>query len=241
MIVSKWTGSCFAVVIVSLASLLLGCGGTSTPNVSQATASFRFVQADPTAGTVDVSMDSTLVKDNVAYSTDTGYLTVNAGTRQLLVQPPGGSPKPFVNGPITLNNNTRNTFILGGWGSFSGMGLPLTDDTIPPASGGIKLRIVDVTAEATPVDIFVLQAPGTPSGTPTITPTMLPFASSYLAMPAGIYDVFVTNSGTTTVLFHTGPMSFSAGQSRTLVLSNDCLPNSCGANSFKATTLADLN
>jgi hypothetical protein len=121
------------------------------------------------------------------------------------------------------------------------MGLPLTDDTTPPASGGIKLRIADVTAQATTIDIFVLQSPSTPSGVPTISPTIVPFASSYLALPAGTYDVFVTNSGTTTVLFHTGPMTFSAGQNRTVVLSNDCLPTSCVGNSFKATTLADLN
>src|SRR5450432_2870925 len=179
MIVNNWTRSGFALTMVSLASLLMGCGGTSTPT-PQATASFRFLQADPSAGTVDVMMDSTLVKGSVAYSTDTGYLTVDAGMRQLLVQPPGGSPQPFVNSPITLNSNTRNTFILGGWGSFNGMGLPLTDDTTPPASGGIKLRIADLTALASIIDIYILQSPNTPSGTPTITPNGLPFTSNYL-------------------------------------------------------------
>lgn len=238
---SNWTRNCFAFAMMSLASLLPGCGGMSTtPPSPQATASFRFVQQDPSAGTVDVMMDSMLVKGSVAYTTDTGYLTVNAGAHQLLVQPPGGSPKPFVNGMVTLDSGTRNTFILGGWGPFSTMGLPLTDDTIP-ASGGIKLRIADLTAEATNIDIFVLQPPNTPSGAPTIRPTVVPFASSYLALPAGTYDVFVTSFGTTNVLFHTGPMTFSAGQNRTVVLSNDCLPTSCGFNSFKATTLADMN
>jgi len=237
---NNWSTICFALAAFSFASFL-GCGGMSTPPASRDTASFRFVQQDPTAGTVDVMMDSTLVKGSVAYSTDTGYLTVDAGTRQLLVQPPGGSPRPFVNSPITLNSGTRNTFILGGWGSFTTMGLPMTDDMTPPASGGIKLRIADLTAEATNIDIFVLQSPNTPSGTPTISPSSIPFASSYLALPAGTYDVFVTNFGATTVLFHTGPITFSAGQNRTVVLSNDCLPNSCGFNSFKATILADLN
>ena len=121
------------------------------------------------------------------------------------------------------------------------MDLPMADDTTPPASGGIKLRIADVTAEAGNGDIFVLPSPNTPTGAPTISHPGVPFASNYLALPAGTYDIFVTNLGTTTVVFHTGPMTFSAGQNRTVVLSNDCLPNSCGNNSFKATTLADLN
>lgn len=242
MAITNWTRNCFALAMVSLASLLQGCGGMSnTPSSPQATASFRFVQQDPSAGTVDVMMDSALVKGSVAYSTDTGYLTVNAGTHQLLVQPPGGSPKPFVNGMVTLDSGTRNTFILGGWGSFGTVGMPLTDDTTPPASGGIKLRIVAATVETASYDIFVLQSPNTPSGAPTISPPIVPFASSYLALPAGTYDVFVTNFGATTVLFHTGPMTFSAGQNRTVVLSNDCLPTSCAFNSFKATTLVDLN
>ena len=239
---TNWTRNYLALAMMSFASLLQGCGGMSnTPSSPQETASFRFVQQDPTAGTVDVMLDSMLVKGSVTYTTDTGYMTVNAGTRQLLVQPPGGSPKPFVNGMVTLASGTRNTFILGGWGVFSTMGLSLTDDTAPLASGGIKLRIADLTAEATNIDIFVLQSPNTPSGAPTISPTVLPFASNYLALPAGTYDVFVTNFGTTNVLFHTGPMTFSAGQNRTVVLSNDCLPTSCGFNSFKASTLADLN
>lgn len=205
MIVNNRTRRAFALAMLSLASFLPGCGGTSTLPAHQATATFRFVQANPSAGTVDVVMDSALIKGNVAYSTDTGYLAVNAGIRQLLVQPPGGSPRPFINGTVTLDSGTRNTFILGGWGTFSTMGLPLTDDTTPPASGGIKVRIADVTAEATGIDIFVLQSPATPSGAPTLSPRSLPFASSYLSLPAGTYDVFVTNSGTTTVLFHTAP------------------------------------
>jgi hypothetical protein len=241
MILTNWTRSCFVLSMVNFIFLLLGCGGTSTPTTPQATASFRFVQANPSAGTVDVMIDSALVKSNIAYTTDTGYLTVNAGIHQLLVRPIGGSPRPFVNGMVTFDSDTRNTFILGGWGTISTMSLPLTDDTTPPVSGGIKLRIADVTAEATIIDIFVLQSPNTPSGTPTISPMLIPFASNYLALPAGTYDVFVTSIGTTSILFHTGPMTFSAGQNRTVVLSNDCLPTSCGFNSFKATTLADLN
>ena len=238
---NKWTRSTLPVAIVGLFSLLSGCGGRSTPLTPQATASFRFIQANPSAGTVDLFMDSMLVKGSVAYSTDTGYLTVSAGTRQLLIQPPGGSPRPIGGGTLNLNSDTRNTFILGGWGDFGTMDLPMADDTTPPVSGGIKLRIADVTAESGNGDIFVLPSPNTPAGAPTISPTVVPFASNYLALPAGTYDIFVTNFGTTTVVFHTGPMTFSAGQNRTVVLSNDCLPTSCGFNSFKATTLADLN
>ncbi len=238
MVAYNWLKIHFVLAMVSVACFLSGCGGASSP---QATASFRFVQQNPTAGTVDVSMDSMLVKGSVPYTTDTGYLTVKTGTHQLLVQPPGGSPRPWINGMVTLDSGTRNTFILGGWGPIETTGLPMTDDTTPPASGGIKLRIAIVTVNTTGFDIFILQAPNTPSGAPTISNTSIPFASTYFALPAGTYDVFVTSFGTTNVLFHTGPLTFSAGQNRTLVLSNDCLPTSCGVNSFKATALADLN
>lgn len=210
------------------------------PMTSTATTSFRFMQVDPSAGTVSVMLDSSVVNGNVAYLSETGYAMVNAGTRQLLVQPPGGSPAPFINSPVNLSASTKNTFILGGWGTFGTMGLLALDDTSPPTSG-IKLRVADVAAQAGPVDIYVLQSPNTPSGTPTFSPSSLPFASSYLVLAAGTYDVFVTTSGTTTVLFHTGPMAFTAGQNRTIVLSNNCLPTSCSFNSFRADTLADLN
>jgi hypothetical protein len=236
-------GHAFALTMVGILVFLCGCGGTSmspTP-MPGATASFRFVQVNASAGAVDVMMDSSTLSGNVAFLRDTGYLTVQAGNHQLLVQPPGGSPKPFVNAPISFNGSTKNTYVLGGWGAFGTMGLPVLDDNSPPAASGIKLRIVDVVAQATNRDIYVLPAPSMPGGTPTFHPASIPFASSYLALPAGTYDVFVTAVGTTTVLFDSGPMTFTAGQNRTVVLLDDCTPTTCSFNAFRAVTLADLN
>ena len=65
--------------------------------------------------------------------------------------------------------------------------------------------------------------------------------STYQTLAAGSYDIFFTSTGTTTVLFDSGPMNFAAGQNRTFVLVNNCTPTACGQNTFTSILLADLN
>jgi hypothetical protein len=232
----------FILSILAIILMMSGCGGSRTPT-PDATASLRVLQANASAGTVDVAVDSAVVSSGLPYLADTGYLTVKAGARQLVIQNPGaGSVPPWINNPINLGSNTKSTFILGGWGVFQRTSTSLVDDTSPPANASIKLRVVDVAARATVgLDVYVVAPGGTPSGSPLFSNLSLSSITSYQPLAAGSYDIFFTTSGTTTTQFHTGTITFAAGQNRTLVLMDDCQPTTCGNNVFRTVTLADLN
>jgi hypothetical protein len=230
------------ILIISAILFMNGCGGSMT-HTPDATASLRVLQVNASAGTVDVLVDSAMVSSGLQYLTDTGYLTVKAGARQLVIQNPGsGNAPPWINNPINLGSNTKNTFILGGWGVFQTTSTLLVDDTSPPANSGIKLRVADVAARATVrLDVYLTPPGGTPSGSPLFSNLGLSSITSYQPLAAGSYDIFFTTTGTTTTQFHTGTITFTAGQNRTLVLMDDCQPATCGTNVFRTVTLPDLN
>jgi hypothetical protein len=98
------------------------------------------------------------------------------------------------------------------------------------------LRFVNAGAGAGTVDVYVL-APGTtpPGNSPTVTNLNLGAASTYLSMVAGSYEIFVTIAGTTVVYSDSGPVTFTAGQNRSIVVVSDLVGG------YTTLTLRDLN
>ena len=116
--------------------------------------------------------------------------------------------------------------------------LVLPDDNAPPAAGQIKLRLVHASPSAGNVDIYVV-APGTDINTVSPTLTNIPFkaASEYLSVPAGSYEVFITQTGKKDVAINSGSLAISAGQIRTAV----ALDATGGGTPLTAIVLSDLN
>ncbi|MGZ4830539.1 MAG: DUF4397 domain-containing protein [Candidatus Angelobacter sp.] len=212
------------------------------------TASLRVVQGNADAQTVNVLVDGMLTSSNVAYLSTTGYMTVPSGTAMLDIQIPPPNISPVHNVGLNLAANSHNTFIMDGCCPFEHSSIQLMDDTAPPPSGSAKLRIVDAFLSTTGMDFFVLPPGSTPSGTPTFSAQSFNSASAYLTLTAGTYDVFVTQTPPFggppgPVLFHTGAITLSANQNRTVAILNLCSPGSCDTTGKTLTslTLADLN
>jgi hypothetical protein len=205
-----------------------GCGDNGQ-------AQLRVVHASPDAPNVDVLVDGKTVLTNVAYQTASKYLTVSAGSRKIEVRATGTSQN-VINATVSL---TRNKFytVLAVDKVANITPLVLTDDNTPPASGQIKLRLVHASPTAGPVDIYV-EAPGAGvTGTPTLTNVPFKAASNYLAVPAGSYEVYVTQTGKTDVAIDSGSLAISAGQIRTAI----ALDPAPGSTALKAIVLSDLN
>jgi len=212
------------------------------------TATLRVVQGNADAQTVNVVLDGTVMSSNVPYLSATGYLSVPSGAVQLDVQVPPPNVSPVHDVSVNLAAGSHNTFIMDGCCVFNHSSILLMDDMSPPASGSVKLRVVDAALSATALDFFVLPSGSTPSGTPTVAAMAFNNASSYLSIAPGTYDIFVTATppfggppGPT--LFHTGPIMLSANQNRTVAVLNLCSPGSCDMTGHTLTsiTLADLN
>jgi len=195
-------------MVIGATIFTAGCGDNGH-------AQLRVVHASPDAPNVDVLVDGKAVLTNVAYETASNYLTVSAGSRKIEVRATGTS-QDVINATVSLSRNKYYT-VLAVDKVASISPLVLTDDNTAPASGQIKLRLVHASPSAGPVDIYV-GAPGAGvGGTPTLTNVPFKAASDYLAVPAGSYQVYITQTGDKTIQFDSGVLSLSAGQIRTAV------------------------
>ncbi len=215
-------------MVVGATIFTAGCGDSGH-------AQLRVVHASPDAPNVDVLVEGKTVLTNVAYETASNYLTVGAGSRKIEVRATGTS-QDVISATVSLSRNKYYT-VLAADKLANITPLVLTDDNTPPASGQIKLRLVHASPTAGPVDIYV-EAPGAGvTGSPTLTNVPFKAASSYLAVPAGSYEAYVTPTGTKTVALDSGSLSLSAGQIRTAV----ALDAPGGGTPLTAIVLKDLN
>ena len=215
-------------MVVGATIFTAGCGDSGH-------AQLRVVHTSPDAPNVDVLVNGKTVLINVAYETASNYLTVGAGSRKIEVRATGTS-QDVINATVSLSRSKYYT-VLAVDKLANITPLVLTDDNTPPASGQIKLRLVHASPTAGPVDIYV-EVPGAGvTGSPTLTNVPFKAASSYLAVPAGSYEVYVTPTGTKTVALDSGSLSLSAGQIRTAV----ALDAPGGGTPLTAIVLKDLN
>jgi hypothetical protein len=221
-----WIGA--GLLILALALMATGCSG-GNDSLTQ----MRVLQGSPDEGPIDVLIDGGVFARNVAYARPTNYTLLDPGSRHLQVRPAGSII--VIDETVTLSSGTNYTLIANNYASVITPVL-LRDDKTPPGSGNIKLRFVNAGAGAGAVDVYVL-APGTtpPGNSPTVSNLNLGAASTYLSMAAGTYEIFVTITGTTFVYFDSGPLTFSAGQNRSMVVMSDL------AGGYTTLTLRDRN
>lgn len=251
---------CYIVVALSLcfALALCGCGsGSSGGGVANVT--LQVLQEDASEGTISVSLDGQVISGSLAYQQNSGPITAKSGSGTLAISGPGvAGPmgSNTISTPVEFADNGHYTFVTDGFGDFSSASILLTDDTTPAGNSNVKLRIVNCAiTDTSAVDVYVLPFGQTPSGTPTLSKLAYNAngsggaAPSYQSVSAGDYDIYFTVIGTTQVLYHTGQLTFSADQNRTVLFLNNCPACSAGSSSctcdlstlYTAVVLDDLN
>jgi hypothetical protein len=208
----------------------VGCGGGgSKTNV-------RFLNAVPDQSSVNVLLDGTVVSTSLGYASPGSYMVTKSGSRHLQVEPSTGSTI-FLDQMLNLGNGVNTTVILANR-STNSSAIVLADNNTAPATGNIKLRIVNASPSlgGGPVDVYIV-TPGTNLNTVSPTVTSLGFgsASDYQSLTAGSYEIFFTPHQSTFAFLDTGALSFSSGQNRTVAVVDSL---SAG---FQIVTLADLN
>lgn len=179
-------------------------------------------------------VDGNVVASSVAYGTASNYSSVSPGSRHLQVEPPGTSTVLIDQTP-SFTSNTDTTFVAASYSS-SIAGLEFTDDNSAPASGDMKLRIINLSPGLGTADVYIV-ASGTDLTTvsPTISGLAFEAASSYQLLTAASYEVFFTLPGQKFAYIDSGSLSFSAGQVRTVVGLNG------SSGGFTSAVLADVN
>lgn len=173
---------------------LMACGDD---NDSSSAGRVRVAHLSPDAGTLQLVVNGQVVLNGFTYPNSSNYFDVNAGTREVRLEPNGGGT-PFLSQNVEITGAEDRTLLAVNTAA-NMEGVDLTDDNTAPVSGHVKVRLVHAVPSVGAVDIYVT-APGAALGTPTVANVPFKGASAYLDLAAGSYEFRVTPAGSATVL-----------------------------------------
>ncbi len=194
---------------VGLLFLLTGCGSLSVTNV-------RAVNASPGLTNYTVQVGTTQIISNMPYGTegvsqegnyvsvDTSgnYRPVGAQVNEPVLVYAQTATSPMAQVSQTLTQNDYYTIVTSG--PAAGVGLVvLTDDDSAPKSGDYKLRFMDTSTQAGPLDVYIVP-PGTnlSGATPVLSGITNGQVSAYLQLAPGSYILQVTRYGDKTAVLY---------------------------------------
>jgi hypothetical protein len=210
---------------------VVGCGSGGTANL-------RVLHAAIDEPQINILIDGTVVNSNLAYSANTGYLSVNSGSRHLQAEAVTSST-PILDTTVTLASTTNTTVIVAGTSTISS--IVLTDQTTAPTTGTAVVRLVNAAPSMGGADVYVVPAGTSIVGaSPTVSGLTYEAASPYqnLTITAGTsanFDVYFTEPGTKLAELASPGISITSGSATTLVSLNNQ-----GGGAFTLQILSDL-
>ena len=165
----------------------------------------------PDPGTaVTVTLDSAPVLTNVEFADSTGYITVTTGTHLVEIWP-AGSASPAITGSVTFTEDTDYSAIAIGDGSNQPLDLLLLeDDNTPPAAGNAHVRIGHLAPFASAITDTVADV-RLQDGTVLLDDVPFGAVAPYTPLPAGTYDLKITNADGSATLIDLYPVTLAEG------------------------------
>jgi Domain of unknown function (DUF4397) len=187
-----------------LSSIALGAEPSYAASMATPAGSgwIRFGHFVPSAGPVDVKVDSTTIGTDLSFRDVTGYVMVSAGVHTITVSAATPAEPLIVVGHATVPSggavtvaavSTAASKSSGTGTTAGGIGLQVfTDDLAPPAAGHANVRVIHTILGAPPVTTQ-LKAVTSGSSTPVVNLDAVGFAqaSPYAPVDAGTYQVVV--------------------------------------------------
>ena len=163
------------------------------------------VHASPNAPGVDLLVDDQKVNSSaLVYPTNTGYLSVNAGTRNVKVNVAGTSTTVINANLPFLKDGNYSLFAVDSVSKISA--ILLSDDLTAPASGKAHVRFVHLSPDAPAVDVAVT------GGGVVFNNISFKNGTSFTPLDAGTYNLEVRVAGTSTVALPLPGIALSAGK-----------------------------
>ncbi len=203
----KWRGFC-GIITLAASLVTLGCGNTKTTNVRAVNASpgfapFSFQVGLTPLGSIPYGTEGVLPKGEYSIDSTGAYRIVAAGPSQNVLTYAAPGSTPFATAKQTFLAKTSYTIVS--LGTAPGMELrALIDDDSAPQGGAYKLRLMDTSTIAGPVDVYITAVGDVPSGNLVVGNINFGQVTSYLQLSPGALEVQVTPQGDpSTVLFST--------------------------------------
>ncbi len=198
-------------LLSAMVVILAGC------NDDDPTAQVRVVHASPDAPNVDVLVNNNVELSDVPFKGVSRYLSVDLGDDPNFKINAAGTSTTVISNTLRLEEGKQYTLLAAN--TLSNIEpLLLSDETLSPASGSFKVRILHASPSAPVVDVYVT-ASGDDIATisPTLSDVSFKDYSDYLEIPAGDYRVRVTGAGSKTPVYDSGTVALGAGVTYTIV------------------------
>jgi hypothetical protein len=169
----------------------------------------RVFHNSPDAPAVDVLIDNSKVLSNIAYPSNSNYLKVNSGTRNIKVAV-AGTNTVAIEADLELKNSISYSVIaLNKVANIEP--LVLIDRTSSP-DNSCAIRIVHGAPSAPAVDVYMTKfAADLSKAKPILSSVPFKGASDYIDIPCSNYQFRITVANTKTVAIDTGNVSITKG------------------------------
>ncbi len=195
----------FAASLFALATTFMSCE-KSDKTVETSQANVLVVHASPDAPSVDLLVDS--VKVNTAaltFPSNTGYLKVNSGTRNIKVNVTG-TTTTVINANLALTKDkSYSIFAVDSVANITP--LVIEDDLTTPQSGKAHVRFIHLSPDAPAVDIAVASTGAVVFGNKAFKEY-----TAFTPLDAGTYNLDVRVAGTSTVALVLPSITLEAGK-----------------------------
>jgi Domain of unknown function (DUF4397) len=190
--------------VVLLSFVFLSAAPASAAASASASAAggwIRFAQFVPSAAPVDVKVDGSTIATDLAFRGVTGYLMVSAGVHTVVVVSSDASAgaAPIATGHATVPNGGAVTVTAvastgvkssAGGSTAGGMALQVfPDDLAAPAPGHANVRVIHTIPGAPRVNAVLTSVIRSSNPSLVLGPVGYGQASSYVSIPAGMYQL----------------------------------------------------
>lgn len=197
-----------AMAIVLPLTFSIACSDDDNPINPVDQSNVLVVHASPNAPAVDLLVDNSVVGSGLAFPGNTGYLAVDAGSRNIKVNVSGTSTS-VINANLDLASETNySVFAVDSVSKITA--LVVEDDLTPPAQGNAHARFIHLSPDAPAVDITLTD------GTIVFGNQAFKDYTDFTPLAAGTYNLQVRVAGTTTVALDLPGITLEQGKIYTI-------------------------
>jgi hypothetical protein len=195
-----------SLTLAATAFMFIGCSEDESP-VTPTTPSnslVKVVHASPDAPGVDLLVDNTVAGTNLTFPNNTGYLTVNSGTRNVKVNVTGTQTTVIEANVDFMQNKNYSVFAVNSVANIEP--LLIEDDLTAPAQAKAHVRFIHLSPDAPAVDITLTD------GTVVFGDKSFKEFTAFTPLDAGTYALQVRVAGTSTVALDLGNITVESGK-----------------------------
>ena len=197
----------FPIAILVSFFIFLGCSEDDDNNITSpdqpGNSYVKVVHASPDAPGVDLLVDDTTVGEGLAFPNNTGYLTVEVGTRNIKVNV-ANTQTTVIEADLTFEEEEYySIYAVNTVDNIEP--IVINDDLTEPASGKAHVRFLHLSPDAPAVDITLT------NGTVVFPNTVFKQYSNFIPLDAGTYNLQVRLAGTETVVLDLPEITLQEG------------------------------